>query len=216
MTRFFKRNVPIGVCLTLGAALVTAGPVHAQTKEAQGTVTAVSNSSLTISSGGKNVTFSIGGDTALEVKAAARQTRQARSTDSPGVTITEYVKTGNAVIVRYREANGENHALSVRPVASGGVAAGGAAEPASHVAEGKVKSVSVSQLIVDSGGKDMAFAINADTDVLARGASKTTKAAGGKTTLADFVHSGDTVSVTYHEAAGTMTASQVRVRIANK
>ena len=53
-------------------------------------------------------------------------------------------------------------------------------------------------------------------DVLARGASKTTKAAGGKTTIADFVHNGDSVSITYHDAGGTLTASQVRVRVAKK
>lgn len=215
MTQFFRPHVSVGLGLTLAVALTTAAPAHAQSKEAQGTVTAVSNSSMTIESGGQHLTFTIGRDTALEVKAAARQTRQARTADTPGVTITEFIKPGSAVVVRYREAKGENHALSVRPVASAGDGAASAA-PASHVVDGKVKSVSVSQLIVESNGKDMTFAIDGQTDVLARGASKTTKAAGGKTTLADFVHSGDTVSVTYRDAAGTPTASQVRIRIANK
>jgi hypothetical protein len=169
---------------------------------------------MTIESGGRNMTFSIGRDTGLEVKAAARQTRQANTAATPGVTVTEYIKTGSAVLVRYRETNGENHAISIKPVSSGGGSA--AAAPESHVIEGKVKVVSVSQLTVESSGKDMTFAIDGQTDVLARGATKTTKAAGGKATLADFVHSGDTVSVTYRDAAGTATASQVRVRIANK
>lgn len=213
MTQSFRPHVAVGLGLALAVAL-TAAPVHAQSKDAQGTVTAVSNSSITIESGGRNMTFSIGRDTALEVKAAARQTRQANTAATPGVTVTEYIKTGNAVVVRYREANSENHAISIRPVSSGGSSA--AAAPEAHVVEGKVKVVSVSQLTVESSGKDMTFAIDGQTDVLARGASKTTKAAGGKTTLADFVHSGDTVSVTYRDAAGTPTASQVRIKIASK
>jgi hypothetical protein len=48
--------------------------------------------------------------------------------------------------------------------------------------------------------------------VIARGATKTTRAAGGKTTIGDFIHNGDNVSITYLDRAGTMTASQVRVR----
>ena len=135
------------------------------------------------------MTFVIDKSTKLEVKAAARKSRDAKVTDTPGVTITQYVKTGTPVVVRYEEANGANHALSVRPVSSPGD--GSEAHDAAKIAEGTVKAVSLSQVTLDSGGKDLTFAINADTDVLARGASKTTKAAGGKTTIADFVHNGD-------------------------
>ena len=62
----------------------------------------------------------------------------------------------------------------------------------------------------------MTFAITGDTDVLVKGASKAAKAAGGGTPLTTFVHSGDTVSVSYKDAAGTMTASEIRVRVANR
>jgi hypothetical protein len=71
-------------------------------------------------------------------------------------------------------------------------------------------------MTVSSDGRDMTFAITGDTDVLAKGASKATKAAGGGTPLTTFVHSGDTVSVSYKDAAGAMTASEIRVRIVNK
>ena len=201
-----------------GAAAIvilgSAAPANAQTKEAQGAVTAVSDTSITIASAGRPMTFVVDKNTTLEVKAAARKSRDAKATDTPGVTITQYVKTGTPVLIRYQEAKGENHALFVRPVSSAGDASA-AADP-EKIASGTVKAVSLSQLTLESGGKDLTFAINGDTDVLARGATKTTKAAGGKTTIADFVHNGDAVSITYHESGGTRTASQVRLRVANK
>jgi len=84
------------------------------------------------------------------------------------------------------------------------------------VAEGKVTSISASQLAIDSGGHQFSFGITRDTDVLMRGATKATKAAGGNTPITTFVHPGDTVSVSYHDAGWTMTASEVRVRISQK
>lgn len=213
MTVPLKRLAGVGVGIAV-MTLLGAAPGHAQSKEAQGAVTAVSNSSITITSASRSMTFVVDSSTKLEVKAAARKTRDAKAADTPGVTITDYVKTGNAVVVRYQEANGQNRALSVRPVSS----PGSASEPAeaAKIADGTVKAVSLSQVTLESGGKDLTFAINGDTDVLARGASKTTKAAGGKTTIADFVHNGDQVSITYLDKAGTMTASQVRVRLVKK
>jgi hypothetical protein len=182
----------------LGAAAL----VNAQDKEAIGSVTAVSNASMTISSGARSMTFVVADDTKLEVKAAARQTRQARDASKPGATLTQYV--------RYREQDGKLIASSIRPVSASG-AESAASEPV-RVATGTVKAVTLSQLTLDSGGKDLTFAVNADTEVIARGATKTTRAAGGKTTIGDFIHNGDNVSITYLDRAGTMTASQVRVR----
>jgi hypothetical protein len=190
----------------LGAAAL----VNAQDKEAIGSVTAVSNASMTISSGARSMTFVVADDTKLEVKAAARQTRQARDASKPGATLTQYVRIGNPVLVRYREQDGKLIASSIRPVSASG-AESAASEPV-RVATGTVKAVTLSQLTLDSGGKDLTFAVNADTEVIARGATKTTRAAGGKTTIGDFIHNGDNVSITYLDRAGTMTASQVRVR----
>lgn len=213
MTVPLKRLAGVGVGIAV-MTLLGAAPGHAQGKEAQGAVTAISDASMTIASGSRSMTFVIDKSTKLEVKAAARKSRDAKATDTPGVKITEYVKTGTPVVVRYQEANGVNRALFVRPVSSAGD--GSAPEDAAKIADGTVKAVSLSQLTLQSNGKDLTFAINGDTDVLARGASKTTKAAGGKTTIADFVHNGDSVSITYRDAGGTMTASQVRVRVAKK
>jgi hypothetical protein len=214
MTVPFRRVAAVAIGLTVIGVMGAARLVNAQTKEARGSVTAVSNTSLTIASGDRNFTFIVDGSTKLEVKAAAKQTRSAGQANNQGATISEYIRVGNPILVRYQEVNGANHALSVRPVSTAGD--GTEAHDPVKIANGTVKSVSLSQLTLASEGKDVTFSVNADTDVLAKGASKTTKAAGGKTTIADFVHNGDTVSITYLESAGTMTASQVRVRIQNR
>jgi hydroxyethylthiazole kinase-like sugar kinase family protein len=113
-------------------------------------------------------------------------------------------------MVRYREENGKNHALNIERVGSAG-----SANP-TKLAEGKVTSVSASHVTLAADGHDMTFAITGDTDVLVKGASKATKAAGGGTPLTTFVHSGDMVSVSYKDAAGAMTASEIRVRVPNR
>ena len=213
MTQPLRRPTIVAMGLAIVGVLGTAALVSAQDKDAQGSVTAVSDSSLTISSGARSMTFVVDRNTKLEVKAAARQTRQVGSGNARGATMTQYIKVGNPVLVHYKEADGRLTALSVRPVSTAGDES---ATEAIKVANGTVKAVSLSQVTLASQGKDLTFAITKDTDVLARGATKTTKAAGGKTTIADFVHSGDDVSIRYLEQGGTMTASEVRVRVAKK
>ena len=71
----------------------------------------------------------------------------------------------------------------------------------------------ISVLMPDrSGTKD--FAVDNSTTVSGTGvgtAGKKLLEAGGKPTLTDFVHQGDTVAVTYHEMAGTKHADIVRI-----
>ena len=95
-------------------------------------------------------------------------------------------------------------------------AGGGSVSNPDKISEGKVKTVTASQLIIDAGGHEMTFAISGDTNIVAKGASKATKAAGGSTTINTFVHTGDSVSVSYKDVGGKMMASEVRVRVANK
>src|SRR5262245_29043314 len=209
------RVVTAGIGLTVIGVLGAAGLVNAQTKEVRGAVTAISNSSMTISAGQQNMTFIIDPATKVEVKAAAKKSRAAGSAGSTGPTITEYIKTGNNVLVRYKEDKAGLHALSVRPVSSA-KSSRESSDVDIKVANGTVKEVTQSRLTLESRGEDITFAVNAETDVLARNASKTTKAVGGKTTISDFVHDGDTVSITYLDRGGAMTASQVRVRLPRK
>lgn len=209
-----NRLVILGGTIAVVGLVASAEPASAQTKEARGNVTAVSESTITIKAGAQDLTFYIDGDTHLEVRRSARDV-QAAQPGSPKPRVNSFFEVGNPVLVRYREENGRNHALDVSRVGSTGSGGGSVSDP-SKVADGKVTAVSPSQMTIASGGKNLTFAITGDTDVLARGASKATKAAGGSTSLTTFVHLGDDVSVSYKGLAGALTASEIRVRVVNR
>jgi uncharacterized protein DUF5666 len=207
-----QRLVILGVTIAVAGLVAGVRPASAQTKEARGTVTAVTDSTVTIDTGAQAIAFYVDGDTRLEVRRAAKAIQEAQ----PGgahARVNDYFETGQPILVRYREEGGKNHALNIERVGSPG---SGAAKDPSKTAEGKVTSVTPSQMTLATGGRDLSFAITRDTDVLVKGATKATKTAGGSTTLATFVHAGDMVSVTYKEAAGAMTASEIRVRVAGR
>ena len=188
-------------------------PVSAQTKEARGTVTAVTTTTMTVKVGTQDMTFLVNSDTHLEVRRAAKEV-QSQQPGSPKPRVNDFFEVGNPVLVRYKSDNAGNHALDIERVGSPG-----SAEPPAiptKLAEGKVTSVTATHVTVAANGRDMTFAVTADTDVLVKGATKATKAAGGTTQLTTFIHSGDMVSVSYKEAAGAMTASEIRVRVSSK
>ncbi len=209
-----NRLVILSATVAVIGLVADAGPVSAQTKEARGNVTAVTETTMTVKAGAQELNFFIDGDTHLEVRRSARDI-QAAQPGGPKPRVNTFFEPGNPVLVRYREENGRNHALNVERVGSAGSGGGSVKDP-SRIAEGKVTSVSASHMTVAAGDRDITFAITGDTDVLAHGASKATKAAGGGTPLTTFVHLGDTVSVSYKEVAGAMTASEIRVRIVNR
>ena len=193
MGRLKVYGIPLLAVLALGLS-IGASPVAAQTKTARGTATAVSDTSLTVKAGDKDMTFAIDAKTVVSAKGAGTKTRK-----EGGVKVTDYVKTGGAVLVTYREAAGAMTAVTIQPIASAG-ASGGAEGPETKTAAGIVKSVAGSTLVVTSDGKDMTFALTPATKVEAKGAGKATAAAGGKIEFGSLVSAGDTVSVSYTEA----------------
>lgn len=97
----------------------------------------------------------------------------------------------------------------------GAVAAQGQSTAKSRTAIGPVKEVANGFVTIDSNKTAMRFAIDANTHVLAEGAGAKTrakKAAGeGGLTIADAVHEGDQVKVTYVEAKGGFLATTLEV-----
>lgn len=81
--------------------------------------------------------------------------------------------------------------------------------------KGMVTAVTADSMTVKAAGKDMTFAIDGKTSVMAKGGSTATKkaeAAGAKgPKLTDVVKVGDEVEVTYKDVAGKMMASAVHV-----
>ena len=199
--------------LALGTAFIVvlgAATAAAQTREIRGSALAVSDSSLTVKTGEQTLSFTITRDTFVEAKGAGTRTRQAEAVGkSPAIKITDYVKAGEPVLVSYRQAEGKNVALTVRPISA--VGANGSADSARNV-QAKVKSISGNALILDQDGHDLAFAIDHDTDVLVAGGTRATKKAGGSQPITNFVHAGDIVRVEYREAGGSMKALEIQIR----
>jgi hypothetical protein len=204
-----KRLVILAVAPLIVGVLATALPASAQVREARGTVSAVTDATLSVKAGSQELTFFVDSQTHLEVRSAARDVQQAQTSH---LRVNNFFEPGQAVLVRYREENGRNHALNIERVGSAG--GGSVSEPQKN-SNGKVTRVTASQLTIADNGRELTFAITSDTDVVARGASTATKSAGGSTPITTFVHAGDTVSVSYRETGPKMTASEVRVRAVN-
>ena len=206
-----KLSIKLGLVI-LGVVIAGLGarPARAENREARGTATNVTNSSLTLAVGNRDLTFAVNSSTNVEVAGAGHRTRQAREAGVTGPTLPELVKPGGAFLVTYHEANGKNEATNIRAISTAGPG-GGAIGESTQIATGNVKSVNAATLTITSDGKDVTFAIGNNTKVKFAGAGTATKAAGGRIAFNELVHAGDNVSVTYSDAAGTFSASDVRV-----
>ncbi len=80
---------------------------------------------------------------------------------------------------------------------------------------GTVKSVSGSEFVVDSAGKEMTFAVDSkETQVIAKGGTHKfdkLKADGKPAVIGEFLSTNDKVMVKYVEKDGKMVAKQVHV-----
>jgi len=92
------------------AKLPTEKPASEATKTAHGTVKDVSASSLTITSGGKDMTFSVDAKTHAVGKGLGTATK-----DTGGkAALTDVIKAGEEVTVSYHDMGGTLHAATVR------------------------------------------------------------------------------------------------------
>jgi hypothetical protein len=216
MGRVQRLGTLLLIVLVFGA-FVGLSPAAAQTsKEARGTVTAVTDSSLKVKVGAQEMTFAVDSKTAVLARGAGRATRDAQATGAPGIKIGDAIKPGGAVIVQYTEAaGGKMTATEVRAVSDAGEGGGSVstAAPPSKSVTGKVKSATANSLVVTADNKDMTFAVSPETKVEAKGAGTATQAAGGRIAFNTLVGAGDTVQVTYQEAGATMRATEVRITI---
>jgi hypothetical protein len=185
--------------------------VEAQTKEASGTVTAVTDAMLTVRVNAMEMKFTVDSSTIVGARGAGRATRDAQGKGEPGIKLTGVVKPGNGVVVTYREAKGALLATEIRLVPA--ATAGAAPAAAASTANGRVKSVSDTSLVVTDAGKDLTFVVDPSTRVVAKGAGTATAAAGGKIPFTKLVTVGDTVSVSYEGAAPKMRATEVRITV---
>ena len=81
-------------------------------------------------------------------------------------------------------------------------------------ASGTVSAVTPSSMTVKGKTEEWTFTIDKDTSVTAKGAthkSLALKADGKATVLTDFIKSGDTVNVSYHDMGNMKHASTINV-----
>jgi hypothetical protein len=215
MGRIQRLGTLLLIVLGFGA-FVGLRPAAAQTsREARGTVTAVTDSSLKVKVGAQEMTFAVDSKTAVLARGAGRATRDAQATGAPGIKIGDAIKPGGAVIVQYTEAGGKMTATEVRAVSDPGGGGGSVSTtaPPSKSVTGKVKSATADSLVVTADKKDMTFAVSPETKVEGKGAGTATQQAGGRIAFNTLVGAGDTVAVTYQEAGATMRATEVRITI---
>lgn len=202
-----ERLMILGLGAAIAGVIATAGPADAQTREARGTITGVTEKTLSMKAGAEELTVFVDGDTHLEVRRLERDVQRAQP-GRPSARVNDFFRPGQVVLVRYQEEKGRNHATDITRVAS---ASNVSSDPV-KISDGTVKNVSASQLTIEEGGRDLTFGISRDTGVIVRGATKATKAAGGTTSITTFVHTGDAVSIRYHDTGAKMMASEVRVK----
>ena len=85
-----------------------------KTMSASGTVKSVSADSLVVTDkSGKEWTFAVDSSTSIVAKGASHMTAEKKAEGKP-VTLTDAVKEGEKVSVKYHEMGGKMHAASVR------------------------------------------------------------------------------------------------------
>jgi hypothetical protein len=94
------------------AAQKTAAP---KTLTATGTVKSVAADSIVVTDkDGKDHTFGVDAKTAVQAKGAGTKTAAAKAQGKAGISITDAVKSGDKVTVKYHDMGGTMHAASVR------------------------------------------------------------------------------------------------------
>lgn len=200
--------VPV-LAAVIGLAGVTRASAQ-DTKTAKGTVASLAADSVTVKVGATDMKFMVDSKTEVMATGAGHKAAAAQKEGMAGPKLSDVVKTGQAVEVKYKDMGGTLHAASIRAVSDAG-AGGGGVKPTTKTQAGTVKSLSGTSLVVTGSGKDWTFAVDGDTHVVATGAGTKAAATGGKLSIADTVHTGDHVSVTYHDMGGTLHAATVRV-----
>lgn len=181
------------------------------TKNVRGEVTALTPDSITVKVGDRDMTFKVDKTTSVTARGAGTATREARAEGKTGVALTEIVKRGQAVEVAYHESGMHAASIRVLPSPPGPPPPAGAR---ATTASGVVSAVTGTSLTVKEASGESTYTIDGNTKVIGTGASTKSKAAaaaGQKTTIIDFVNTGDTVQVRFTEQAGSRRASEVRV-----
>jgi len=199
------------------AVVVATSREPQQERWVRGKLTAISGSSMTVSSAGKDLVFTVDKNTDIIQEGAGTSTREAQREGRSGVPLDKLLKVGERVEVHYREVDGKLHATEIR----GGIAAGdamgggGSAQQMRGVsARGTVTAVSDTSLTVKTAEGGRTFIIDEKTRIEGAGFGTRTREMrqkGEKPTLTTFIRNGDYVTVRYHDLNGKLQAEEVQL-----
>jgi hypothetical protein len=206
------RRTAVVVASALVTLFLSVASAVPQEKWARGTITALAADSLTLDVNGQAMTFTVNSSTDVIAPGASTKTREAQKLTGKKPMLTDVVKVGDSVEVRYTESAGAMVATIVR----GGVSArpGTSKEGAKRI-EGTVTEVTGTSLTVKPDkGEAMTFVVDAKIRVTGQGLGtmmREKKAAGESLKLTEAVAVGDRIDVTYMSRDGANHASDVRV-----
>ena len=201
------------------AVVVAAGPMLAQeTKTVKGSVKDVGANTITVNVTGKDMTFNVDAKTTVVARGAGTKAKAAEAAGKTGPGLAEVVKAGEAVEVIYHEAG--MHADTVRAIASvpppppPAAPKGEEQKTKAATESGVVSAVTGASLTLKGKAGETTFTVDGKTVVSGTGfgsAGRKITDAGGKVTLSEFVHSGDSVTVNYHDTGVAKMATNVHV-----
>ena len=114
MTLRILGTLAIAAALGVGVSAAQAKKEAAKTMSVTGVVTSVSPASLAIEGKGKSVmTFTIDSSTKLLARGSTAKTKEKKEKGAPGLSITDMVKAGTQVTVRYMKTGDTMHAMTV-------------------------------------------------------------------------------------------------------
>ena len=117
MTPKILGTLALAVALTVGASAAQTNPAAGKTTSVTGVVTSVTPSSLAIEGKGKTMTFKIDSSTKLLARGSTAKTTERKAAGAPGLSITDMVKPGAQVTVKYMKT-GDTMTASQVSVAS--------------------------------------------------------------------------------------------------
>jgi hypothetical protein len=191
--------------------LMAPGSAIAQEMWVRGTVSAITSDAITVKAMDQDMKIAVTPKTAVVARGAETAAQAAEERGKTGVNLTDFVKAGERVEVHYTEAGGVMTATWIR-VGILAADAKSASERGRVVTNGTVVSVDGTSLTITAGAKEIKFALDSSTRFVGSGLGTKTEAAGGKLKPMDLVGKGDVVSVLYQDRAGSMLATEVRVR----
>ena len=204
-----RAAVIVGMVLVVYLAFGLPAVQAQETQWVRGTVTAIAGDTITVKVAGQDMTFAVDKNkTRVVAPGGGTAQRKAEQKGEGGVEITQLLKVGEGVEVRYTDTGTAKHATEIH----GGIAKTAMEQsPQGKNVRGKVTAVANDKLTVNAAGKDYEFTIDSKTRPVGTGLGTKTaelKKAGKTPTLPDFIATGDTVLVS---AGPDMKATEVRV-----